>query len=99
MLPPCRRPTPNRIHPMNALPKADMLEATRLTREGRFEEAMAVLRGALPGASAAPAPPDSEGAASQATKRRPAILDMVPPLPGTGGAWTAPPTGGGQAAG
>jgi poly(hydroxyalkanoate) depolymerase family esterase len=84
---------------MNALPKADMLEATRLTREGRFEEAMAVLRGALPGASAGSAPPTDDGAASQATKRRPAMLDMVPPLPGTGGAWTAPPTGAGQAAG
>jgi len=30
---------------------ADMTEATRLTREGRLQEAMAVLRGALPGAA------------------------------------------------
>jgi len=33
---------------MNARSKIDMMEATRLTREGRLEEAMAVLRGVLP---------------------------------------------------
>jgi poly(hydroxyalkanoate) depolymerase family esterase len=79
---------------MNALPKIDMMEATRLTREGRLEEAMAVLRGALPGAVAASAPSDAEGAGPQTTKQKPALLDMVPPLPGTGGAWTAPPASG-----
>jgi poly(hydroxyalkanoate) depolymerase family esterase len=84
---------------MNPHPKVDMLEATRLTREGRFEEAMAVLRGALPGASTASAPAADEGTASPTAKRRPAILDMVPPLPGTGGAWTAAPTGADWAAG
>jgi poly(hydroxyalkanoate) depolymerase family esterase len=98
MLPLCRRPTRNRIHAMNAIPKVDLLEATRLTREGRFKEAMAVLRGALPGASTASAPPDDGGTGSQTTKRRPAILDMVPPLPGTGGAWTASSTGGDRTA-
>ncbi len=36
---------------MNAPPKFDMTEATRLTRAGRLKEAMVVLRGALPGAS------------------------------------------------
>jgi poly(hydroxyalkanoate) depolymerase family esterase len=36
---------------MDALSKIDIVEATRLTREGRLEEAMAALRGALPGAS------------------------------------------------
>jgi poly(hydroxyalkanoate) depolymerase family esterase len=84
---------------MNAHPKVDMLEATRLTREGRFEEAMAVLRGALPGASTASAPAADEGTAPPTAKRRPAILDMVPPLPGTGGAWTAAPAGADRAAG
>ena len=37
---------------MNAFPKIDMMEATRLTREGRLEEAMAVLCGALPALTA-----------------------------------------------
>ena len=32
---------------MNARSKIDMMEATRLTREGRLEDAMAVLRGVL----------------------------------------------------
>jgi poly(hydroxyalkanoate) depolymerase family esterase len=36
---------------MNELSKTDMLEATRLTREGRLKEALAVLRRALPGTS------------------------------------------------
>ena len=35
---------------MNAKPNIDMLEATRLTREGRLAEAMAVLSGGLPSA-------------------------------------------------
>jgi poly(hydroxyalkanoate) depolymerase family esterase len=81
---------------MNALPKIDIMEATRLTREGRLEEAMAVLRGALPASVPASAPSDVESAAPQTTKPRPALLDMVPPLPGTGGAWTPPPTSGVQ---
>src|ERR1700732_4111426 len=37
---------------MNMPPKIDMAEATRLTREGRLGEAMAVLRRALPGLTA-----------------------------------------------
>ena len=83
---------------MNALPKIDMMEATRLTREGRLEEAMAVLRGALPGSAAAASAFDVEGAAPQTAKPKPALLDMIPPLPGTGGAWTPPPTSGVQPA-
>ena len=35
---------------MNARSKIDMMEATRLTRAGRLEDAMAVLRGQLPSA-------------------------------------------------
>lgn len=68
---------------MNALPKFDMMEATRLTREGRLEEAMAVIRGTLPGgrASAAADPPRRTPAGAG-----PSILDMVPPSPGAGGA-------------
>ncbi|WP_460448737.1 extracellular catalytic domain type 1 short-chain-length polyhydroxyalkanoate depolymerase [Alsobacter sp. SYSU BS001988] len=47
---------------MNSLPKIDIMEATRLTREGRLQEAMAVLRGGAgqesrPAAGAAEAQP------------------------------------------
>ena len=38
---------------MNAQPNIDMLEATRLTREGRLAEAMALLQGGLAGADPA----------------------------------------------
>ena len=34
---------------MNARLKINMLEVTRLTRDGRLDEAMALLRGAIPG--------------------------------------------------
>jgi poly(hydroxyalkanoate) depolymerase family esterase len=75
---------------MNAKPTIDMLEATRLTREGRLAEAMAVLRGELSGTNPSSAPSDGEGEAS----KRPSapfsrIIDMVPPSSG-GGAWTPP---------
>jgi poly(hydroxyalkanoate) depolymerase family esterase len=53
---------------MNAPPKFDMTEATRLTRAGRLKEAMAVLRGALPGAS------PSEHTAGGMQKQVPAVL-------------------------
>ena len=33
---------------MNARLKINMLEVTRLTRDGRLDEAMALLRGAIP---------------------------------------------------
>ena len=72
---------------MNAFPKIDTMEALRLTREGRLQEAMAVLCGALP--SAAPSNLEGDGPPRPAG-RTPSILDMVPPRPGTGGAWTAP---------
>ena len=75
---------------MNAKPNIDMLEATRLTREGRLAEAMALLQGELPGANPSTAPSDAAGDAS---KRPPGhfsrIIDMVPPSSG-GGAWTPP---------
>ena len=35
---------------MNARLKINMLEVTRLTRDGRLDEAMAILRGAIPSA-------------------------------------------------
>src|SRR5271169_33995 len=76
---------------MNALRNIDMMEATRLTREGRLEEAMAVLRGALASAPASNAPSNLEDDARQRPSgRTPPILDMVPPSMGTGGSWTSP---------
>jgi poly(hydroxyalkanoate) depolymerase family esterase len=77
---------------MNARSKIDMMEATRLTREGRLDEAMAVLRGALAGAPSSPVAGDA-----QPSVRTPPMLDMVPPSPATG-AWTAPQSGGTAAA-
>jgi poly(hydroxyalkanoate) depolymerase family esterase len=65
-------------------PSVDMMEALRLTRQGRLEEAMAVLRGALP---------VSEGSVRrEANEVAAPVLDMVPPSMATGSAWTAPPT-------
>ena len=72
---------------MNAFPKIDTMEALRLTRDGRLQEALAVLSGGLP----SPAPSNSEGdGPRRPTGRTATILDMVPPRPGIGGAWTAP---------
>ena len=68
---------------MNARPKIDMLEATRLTRAGRLGEAIAILRGARAGAPASAVTRDAPPAGPA-----PTILDMVPPSPETGGAWT-----------
>jgi hypothetical protein len=85
---------------MNALPKIDMIEATRLTREGRLEEAMAVLRGELPDAPSSAAPSKFDGDARQRPAGdTPRILDMVPPSMGTGDSWTSPQFGETQTAG
>jgi poly(hydroxyalkanoate) depolymerase family esterase len=76
---------------MNARLKIDMMNATRLTREGRLEEAMAVLRGALPGAASSDAPAEREGDVRQGLAGRASpFLDMVPPSTATGPAWTSP---------
>ena len=72
---------------MNAFTKIDMSEVTRLTREGRLHEAMAMLHGAP--ASAAPSTLASNGF-PKSQGLTPSLLDMVPPSPETGGAWTAP---------
>ncbi|WP_296805362.1 PHB depolymerase family esterase [Thiocapsa sp.] len=80
---------------MTSLLKIDMAEVTRLTREGRLQEAMAMLRGAKVDAPAAP------GSAREANPTPSAdtssVLDMQPPSPHTGGAWTAPESGGDSA--
>jgi poly(hydroxyalkanoate) depolymerase family esterase len=75
---------------MNAQPNIDMLETTRLTREGRLAEAIALLQGGLAGAH--PVTTSSSAGGDGSTRaaghfRR--ILDMVPPSAG-GGAWTPP---------
>ena len=66
-------------------PGVDMMEALRLTRQGRLHEAMAVLRGASPASEASADQKMTEGAAT--------VLDMLPPSRETGSAWTAPQTG------
>jgi poly(hydroxyalkanoate) depolymerase family esterase len=66
-------------------PSVDMMEALRLTRQGRLQEAMAVLRGARPAGDASVERQADDGAAP--------VLDMVPPSMATGSAWTAPPSG------
>ena len=61
----------------------DMAEVTRLTREGRLEQAMQLLRGAR-------ATPRAASAQSTSSARTaPDILDMEPPSAANGGAWTA----------
>jgi hypothetical protein len=75
---------------MNALPKVDMLEATRLIREGRLDAAMAVLRGPRPSAPSSSGLSKFEADARVGAARlmRQSTLDMVPPS--AGGAWTSP---------
>ena len=72
---------------MYTRPKIDMFKATRLTREGRLEEAMAILRGAAPGASSHEFP---GCARRRADGDLPDVLDMVPPSMETGESWTSP---------
>ncbi|MFG1371580.1 PHB depolymerase family esterase [Xanthobacter oligotrophicus] len=62
--------------------KIDVLEATRLTRQGRLEEAMAVLRGDVDTPHTADTPPDADGTTT--------FVDLVPPSAETGSAWTTP---------
>ncbi len=71
----------------------DMAHATRLTRQGRLREAMAVLRGEATGASDTTSPdtPSSNTTASNTPHGR-APIDMLPPSPGSGGAWTPDPS-------
>ena len=68
---------------------ARMAEATRLTRSGRLQEAMALLRGSMPMRAvdepSTPAFDIKQGPAAKGAK----IIDMVPPLGGKEGPWTA----------
>jgi pimeloyl-ACP methyl ester carboxylesterase len=75
---------------MNLKPNIDILEATRLTREGRLAEALAILQGGLPSSHSSPASSNAGGNAGQRRERPAArIIDMVPPSSG-GAAWTSP---------
>ncbi|MBM6584480.1 PHB depolymerase family esterase, partial [Microvirga sp. BT689] len=75
---------------MNMKPNIDILEATRLTREGRLAEAMAILQGGLPSAHPSPTPGNAGGNEGQHRVRPAArIIDMVAPSSGRG-AWTSP---------
>src|SRR5215204_2978887 len=69
--------------------KTRMAEATRLTRSGRLEEAMALLRGSIPIRAAnvtnSPGFNVEQGPVAAGAK----IIDMVPPLGGGEGLWTA----------
>jgi poly(hydroxyalkanoate) depolymerase family esterase len=67
---------------MNARLKINMLEVTRLTRDGRLDKAMALLRGAIPGA------PSSNSNRQPGTKGP--TIEMVPPSLLTGESWTLP---------
>jgi poly(hydroxyalkanoate) depolymerase family esterase len=67
---------------MNALPKVDMEEVARLTRAGRLQEAMAMIRqglAELPGAEAEKPPSDDDGP----------TIDMAP-VGGEASAWGLP---------
>src|SRR5262249_2322460 len=80
---------PTGIRFMNA--RSKMLEATRLTREGRLHEAMAVLRDALAARPASPVAPE-------APDRESPVLDLVAPSHATGDAWTVRQSGKANAA-
>ncbi|MEP7044205.1 MAG: PHB depolymerase family esterase [Dokdonella sp.] len=71
---------------MKFLPSIDMAAVTRLTREGRLDEAMRLLRGGL----FADAAPNDLPAATHAASDAAPIIDMQPPSPSNGGTWTAP---------
>ena len=81
---------------MNAYPPIDMQEVTRLTREGRLQEAMALLQGAatatLPSGGAGGANSRKQantGAAPAATQDGDKMIDLERPQAGSGRAWAA----------
>ena len=72
---------------MNARLKINMVEVTRLTRDGRLSEAMAILRGAIPRSLSS-----NLGGDKQRGSKAPTI-EMVPPSLLTGKSWTSPQSG------
>ena len=76
---------------MKPLSQADMAEATRLTVEGRLDEATALLRGAVratvtPATSSEAEPKRAPASPSGA----PEVVELVPPSAATGDCWTFP---------
>ena len=82
---------------MTMSPMFNMMEATRLTREGRLREAMALLQGARPSVGATSTAPDDDHRAEAHQTNAGGSLDMVPPSKQTRSAWTVPPFGEGVA--
>jgi poly(hydroxyalkanoate) depolymerase family esterase len=74
----------------------EMMEATRLTREGRLAEALAILRGSLLDNHRSNVVDD---ATLPPCARTPGVLDMMPPSTETGDAWTALQSSAAQTAG
>jgi poly(hydroxyalkanoate) depolymerase family esterase len=75
---------------MNARTKVHMLEVTRLTREGRLEAAMSVLRTML---LSTPSSDFAEAEPQPPSGRTPPTIDLLPPTAATGGPWTFPQFG------
>jgi len=76
---------------MKAVPLSEMIEPTRLTREGRLEQAKAVIQRALASLPFPVAPREVKGEAKQKQREEaPQVLDLMPPSPRTGSSWTSP---------
>src|SRR4029077_4016955 len=75
---------------MNPRSKIDMMEVTRLTRQGRLEAAMSVLRAVL---LSTPSSDFVEAEPQPPSARTPPTLDLLPPTTATGGSWTFPQLG------
>ena len=73
---------------MSALPNVNMHAVTRLTREGRLADAMAMLRGEVSG-RAATEPKIDDPAGTGTARLALSTVDMVPPSR-IGGVWAAP---------
>jgi poly(hydroxyalkanoate) depolymerase family esterase len=77
---------------MGLLSKIGMIEATRLTREGKIPEAMTALRKMLTG-SGLPLSSFRSAARSETQWNKESVIDMLPPSQETGSSWIAPPPG------
>lgn len=76
---------------MKPLSQIDMAEATCLTVEGKLDEAMAMLRGAIRSTSAPATSSEAEFRRQPAPPPRAAeFVDLVPPSAATGDCWTSP---------
>jgi len=75
----------------------NMMDATRLTRQGRLKEAMAVLRGARSGTDWSTAARNSghDADTQEANSGASTFIDMMRPSTETGSSWTAPSFSGG----